>query len=134
MNPSSDSARVDLAIFEIDGRIFGADALDIARVGRVSIDLPLVTRLGEPGEGARVLVVRGAEGEAQVLIDRFIGIEQASVSQLRRLPAFLRGLVEPALVGFLQRGGEIVLLIDLQALVNEGKVGRGADEIEPSAS
>ncbi len=134
METRSDSAQVDLVIFEIDGHLFGADALDVARVTRVSIDLPLVTRLGEPADGARVLVVRGAAGEAQVLIDRLVGIEQAPASQLCRLPAFLHGLVEPALVGFLRRGEEIVLLIDLYALVNEGEVGQGVDELEPSAS
>ncbi|HCF57067.1 MAG TPA: hypothetical protein DFS52_03595, partial [Myxococcales bacterium] len=84
METRSDSAQVDLVIFEIDGHLFGADALDVARVTRVSIDLPLVTRLGEPADGARVLVVRGAAGEAQVLIDRLVGIEQAPASQLCR--------------------------------------------------
>jgi chemotaxis signal transduction protein len=80
-------------------------------------------------------VVRGPGGEAQVPIDRFVGIRPALTSELKRLPAFLDGIVEPALIGFLMQPERIVLLIDLQALVSEpSAVGGGAGEQRARAS
>lgn len=118
-------AVVDLVLFEVAGRCFGADALDVARVAHRSDNLPTAIQLGE-SSFARVLVVRSACGDVQVPIDRFVGIHSAPLRALRAVPSVARGIVEPALVGFLLQAQEIVLLIDLQALVNEGNLGETA--------
>ena len=108
------SHEVDLVVFELGGRTWAADALDLVRVG--SDGGPARTGTAK---GRRSLVVRDAEEEIQVPIDRLRGFERVPVSALRPMPAFARSLASPALVGAWLAPEEIVLLIDLQALVKE---------------
>lgn len=110
---------VELVLFEAGGRRWAADACDVRRIDRRQPDLPsapVVT--GERGD--RALVVEGEAGEVQVPIDRLSRFERVDARALRAMPAFAQGLISPALVGAWLSPGEVVLLLDLQALVNEG--------------
>jgi len=109
---------LDLVVFEVGGLRFGADAARVVRVA--PRDPKASSRLG-PGSSRRALVVdAGGDGERQVPIDRLVGFIRAGPDRLRRLPEFVRGLAEPALLGFrLEERDEIVLLVDLEALVKQ---------------
>ncbi|MGC4113367.1 MAG: hypothetical protein QM765_01570 [Myxococcales bacterium] len=115
---------VDLILFEVGGRKWAADPWDVVRVDRAS---------GE--SSARALVVRGSEGETPVPIDRLLGFQRVPAQALRALPPFAQTLTSPAVIGAWlapedsrSEGSaapgevgvkEIVLLLDLQALVKE---------------
>jgi len=124
MDRGHDAAReVDLVLFEVGGRVFGSDASEVMQVGRFDSSAPVAARLGRPSQPRRVLWAKGVRGPVQVPIDRLVGFRRVSVGSLRRLPDFARGLAEPALVGFLVEGDTMLLLIDLEALINEGLAG-----------
>jgi chemotaxis signal transduction protein len=132
LDPWSDSGRrreLDLVLFVIGGRTYGADAGEVHRVARRDPELPTASRLGDcPGN--RALRVSGRGGEVQVPIERLLGIRPAPLTALRRLPAFAKGLIEPAVVGFLLEEGQLVLLLDLQALIEEDNCSAAASEAE----
>jgi chemotaxis signal transduction protein len=101
---------VDLILFEVGGRKWAADPWDVVRVDRDA----------QAGEmSARALVVRGGEGEVRVPIDRLLGFQRVAAESLRPLPPFAQTLASPAVVGAWLLPEEIVLLLDLQALVKE---------------
>jgi len=119
---------VDLIVFGVAGRRWAADPWDVVRVDRAAA--------GEAS--ARALVVRAGPQEQEerpVPIDRLLGFQRVPALSLRPLPAFAQTLTSPAVVGAwlafegaqpqpgdgAARGndGEIVLLLDLQALVKE---------------
>jgi chemotaxis signal transduction protein len=108
---------VDLVVFEAGGRRWAADAWDVLRVDRRRSEAP--TAFVAPASGYRVLMVDAGRGEVQVPIDRLLGFERVSPNTLRPVPAFAKGLTNRALVGAWLAKKEIVLLIDLQALVKE---------------
>lgn len=101
---------VDLILFEVGGRKWAADPWDVLRVDRS----------GAAGETtARALVVRSGQGETRVPIDRLLGFQRVSAQALRPMPPFAQSLTSPAVVGAWLAQQEIVLLLDLQALVKE---------------
>jgi len=108
---------LDLVVFEVGGLRFGADA---ARVVRVAPRTPRPARGWDRQLPSGTGGGRGRDGERQVPIDRLVGLSRAGPDRLRRLPEFVRGLAEPALLGFrLEERDEIVLLVDLEALVKQ---------------
>ena len=108
---------VDLVLFEAGGRRWAADAWDVVRVARRQAKGASAFLV--PSDGVRVLVVRGEAGEVQVPIDRLLGFERVSANTLRPMPAFAQQLTSPAVVGAWLSPREIVLLIDLLALVKQ---------------
>lgn len=125
MELSSDSApgEIDLVLFEVGGRTFGADVADVSRVAHLEPGLARVERLGLPRKGRRALVVRGGASDCQVPIDRLVGFRRVNTQVLRSLPAWARGLTEPSVVGFLIEEQELLILIDLETLVVEARAG-----------
>ena len=102
---------VDLILFEVGGRKWAADPWDVVRVDRAG---------GEGEASARALVIKYGEGETRVPIDRLLGFQRVPAHALRPLPPFAQRLTSPAVVGaWLAASEEIVLLLDLQALVKE---------------
>ena len=111
------SLDVDLVLFEAGGRHFAADAWDVVRVDRRQGDAP--TAFVAPATGYRVLVVQGPSGEVQVPIDRLLGFQRVDAAALHALPTYACGLASAAVVGAWLAQQEMVLLIDLLALVRE---------------
>lgn len=110
---------IELVLYEVGGRLLGSDAAQVLRVARRAPGLSAPGPLGAGPTARRALVVqRPGASTAEVPIDRWIGLERVRASALRRVPEFVLGLAEPALVGFLLRGGDLLVpLIDLEALV-----------------
>jgi hypothetical protein len=116
--PDAGSAQIDRVVFEAGGHRWAADAWDVVRVDRRRGAVPSVWLA--PASGWRALVIGGKEGrEVQVPIDRLVGFERVGCELLRPVPPFARGLANPAVVGAWLAQKEIVLLIDLHALVKE---------------
>ena len=112
---------VDLVLFEVGGRRWAADAFDVVRVDRrAGDDAAAAARATGSSATRRTLVVRDPEGaEALILIDRLLGFERVPASALHALPPFAQRLASPAVLGAWLSPQEMVLLIDLQALVKE---------------
>lgn len=110
---------VELVLFEVAGRTFAADASEVVRIGNTDADARPSPLLGTPRNSRRCLVVASSLGLSSVPIDAVIGMRRTDVDELRRMPAFAQGLVSAALLGFLLDGEQLVLLIDLTALVKE---------------
>jgi chemotaxis signal transduction protein len=102
---------VDILLFEVGDRLYGADATQVLRIGRRSASAPEVVMLGPLKDGSRALVVRGPEGEAELPVDGVRGVRRTPVSELRRRPSTARG--DPSAVGFWLDGDTPVVLIDL---------------------
>lgn len=118
---------MELLLFQIGPRTFGADAHDVLRVVSCSPDAPGTRLLGENAHQTRALVValpRG--GEAQIPVDRVLGMRRVPLPSLRKMPEFARELVHEAEVGFVldendagHGSAHLLPLIDLRALVKE---------------
>ncbi len=130
----STSEEIDLVLFEIAGRTYGADVVDVSRVAAPEGKLPQSRRLGTPKRIQRGLVVRSGSGETLVPIDRLVGFRRVHASSLRKLPGYASGLAEPAVVGFLVEEGALLILIDLEALVKEEKTGDAGPQPRAKAS
>ena len=107
---AAEVAEVDLLEFERGGRKYAADAAEVVRIARVGS--------GNAGDRARTLVIRRGGVDAQVPVDRLIGVRRVNGRALRPLPAFLRGLLSREFIGFAVEGKEILMLVDLEALVD----------------
>ncbi|MBI5546840.1 MAG: hypothetical protein HY901_23400 [Deltaproteobacteria bacterium] len=119
--PQPSPREVELVVFEAGGRRWAADAWDVLRVDRRQAELP--TAWVTAATGRRALIVGLGGGEVQVPIDRLVGFERVGEGALRPLPPFTRGLAGPQVIGAWLAPSEIVLLIDLQALVKESSRG-----------
>ncbi len=116
---SAQSDSLELVLFEVDGRTFAADAYEVVRIGSPDPDAKASPLLGTPRESKRTLVVASSLGLSSIPIDHVLGMRRTTPDELRRMPAFAKGLVSPALLGFLMEEEQLVLLIDLTALVKE---------------
>lgn len=109
---------VDLVLFEAGGRRWAADAFSVLRVDHVRPEVR--TAYVAASSGYRALVVRDGADEVQVPIDALLGFERAPARDLRPLPHYARPpLTSAAVVGAWLGPVEMVLLIDLPALVKE---------------
>jgi chemotaxis signal transduction protein len=102
---------VDILLFEVGDRLYGADATQVLRISRRSEGSPDVDLLGPLKEGTRALVVRGPDGELELPVDGVRGVHRTPVAELRRRPATAR--CDPSAVGFWLDGDTPVVLIDL---------------------
>jgi chemotaxis signal transduction protein len=103
--------RVDVLLFEVGERLYGADATQVLRIDpRGPVDV--AGSLGPLKPLGRALIVRGPEGEASVPVDAVRGIRRAVLGELRRNPAPAHG--HPCAIGFWLDGGTPVVLIDLE--------------------
>jgi chemotaxis signal transduction protein len=102
---------VDILLFEVGDRVYGADATQVLRISRRSQGSADLRMLGPLKEGTRALVVKGPDGEAELPVDSVRGIRRTPVGELRRRPATAHG--DPSAVGFWLDGDTPVVLIDL---------------------
>lgn len=111
---------VELVLFEVDGRTFAADASEVVRIAAADDEGQVYPLLGTPRSPRRSLLVASSLGLSAIPIDSVLGMRRTLPEELRPMPAFAKMLVSPALLGFLLDGEQLILLIDLHALVKEG--------------
>ena len=102
---------VELVLFEVGDRVYGADATQVLRVERRRPEARDVVALGALTQGARALVCRTEAGERQLPIDAVRGVRRARPADLRRRPPTAHA--SPYAIGFWLDGDTPVVLIDL---------------------
>jgi hypothetical protein len=124
----------DIFFFEVGGQTFGTDPLDVVRVDRLRDEVPLARVLASSGFSTRTLVVRAASGEAQVPVDKVLGVRRLSQDVLRPVPAYLKAahpeLASELLGVVLEEGTGPVLVLDLKRVSARAKAPAGAGTTE----
>lgn len=113
--PSDIQRDVELLIFRVGEDLYGADACQVARIGRPDAETAVPLLLGAPrGLGHSLMVKDGSGTEPAVRVDAVEGLRQAPVHLLRRLPP---AAAAPAYaVGVWLDEQRPVLLVDLAEL------------------
>jgi hypothetical protein len=118
--PAAVPGWVDLLLFEVGERVYGADATQVLRIDHRRPDALPARFLGPLTTGDRALVVQGSDGEAQIPVDVVRGVRRTPVVELRRRPHPAWG--DPSAIGFWLDGETPVVLIDLvRALDAQGR-------------
>jgi chemotaxis signal transduction protein len=108
------SDHIDLVIFEIAGRRYGADMTQVRRIDRLEADASVGAPLGPPLEGRRALVFTpSGDRELHLAIDAILGVQSVAVDDLRRLPPAVGP--SPFILGAWLDRDAAVLLVDLFA-------------------
>ena len=107
----STDAKVSLLLFRVGERRYGTDAAQVRRVERAGDGAGRLSALGSLEEGGRALVFEADGKERKVAVDAVLGLKNASVASLRRMPASAGA--RPYAVGLWIEEGAPVLLLDL---------------------
>jgi chemotaxis signal transduction protein len=113
----SDEEKVSLLLFRVGETRYGIDAAQVRRVERAREDVARLSSLGALAEGGRALVFEVEGKEVRVEVDAVLGLANASVSSLRRMPAAAGA--RPYAVGLWIEEGAPVLLLDLVKAIPE---------------
>jgi hypothetical protein len=111
--PLSEISAVNIVLFEISGRTFGADLKSVASIGRSQNHAP--TLLGEAQSKHRGLAFWSEGGSVDYLsIDHFHGVHRVPFQELRRIPSLVR--CGRGVLGIWLRPHSIVILVELHLL------------------
>lgn len=117
---SAELQMIDLVIFDVAGIRYGAD---LGQVRRIDIDEPTESvgaPLGKPNTGGRALVFDLGKGhERRLAVDQVMGVSRVPITSLRRMPPAVNAAKFS--IGAWLDGDSPVLLIDLHAIVGEGR-------------
>jgi len=105
---------VDVLLFEAAGFRMGTDAAHVLRVSKSPAEAAAAPGFGPIRAGARAIVAQGPSGPARsVAVDNILGVRRLPAGNLRPLPAFLRGLIHPAVIGFALMEEALIALVEL---------------------
>ena len=109
-------ALVDILLFEVAGRIWGADAGQVLRIDRPGDDTVSVSELGPIAGRGRALVFATEAGQGELKVDGVHGVKAVPEKALRRLPAVATH--RPYAIGEWLDGENPIVLVDLVEMLN----------------
>ena len=107
--------RVQLVLFQVGARRFGADAAEVKRVERGQPGDFRLPTLGALGPNGRALVFEAEGRELRLAVDAVLGLADAGLESLRRLPA--GASPRPYAVGLWLDAKDPVLLLELAKMI-----------------
>jgi hypothetical protein len=113
---------VDVVLFVAAGFRLGTDASSVVRVSKRRAEDPAPYGFGPVQSGGRAMIARGSDGGTRsVAVDTVLGVRRIRQGALRPLPGFLKGLIDPAVIGFALTDEAVVALVDLSDVDPGGK-------------
>lgn len=113
---------IDVLVFEAGGQRFGADAAQVLRVLRPGPGEDVARALGvDPATRRALAVLRDDAALSLVGADAITGVRRLDRSSLRPVPPFLRGVIQPAIIGFAIVDDVPIVLLDLRRVAPGGR-------------